>query len=657
MTTGEPETQSLTDAEAVDRAILPRTRLLSTVAMTQTAAKEGAGAREPGRSLALSPAAPIVGPRETAEPAFKGWRRDVEEDSFATTAWTDVVDRSLHASLAYFTAGLSPAALGSAYLDWATHLAASPGKQAQLAVKAARKTVRLARWAAQCAMEGGTSEPCIEPLPQDHRFVGEAWQSWPYNLLYQSFLLQQQWWHNATTSVRGVTTQHENVVDFMSRQVLDMVSPFNYLPTNPELMQQTMREGGWNLVRGARNFVEDWTRAINEKKPVGAEAFEVGKNVAVTPGKVVFRNRLIEVIQYAPTTPKTRPEPVLIVPAWIMKYYILDLSPANSLVKYLVDQGFTVFMISWKNPDPEDRDLGMEDYRKLGVMAALDAVTAIVPDERVHTVGYCIGGTLLSIAAAAMARDGDERLKSVTLFAAQTDFNEAGELMLFINESQIAFLEDMMWEKGYLDAKQMAGAFQLLRSNDLIWSKLVREYLMGERQKMSDLMAWNADATRMPYRMHSEYLRRLFLNDELAEGHYLVDGKPVALTDIRVPIFVVGTTRDHVAPWRSVFKIHLLTEAEVTFLLTSGGHNAGIVSPPSRDGASFQVATRAFGEHYHDPDAWTAAAPRKHGSWWPEWLGWLNARSGEAGAPPPMGAPERGYAPHADAPGLYVLQQ
>jgi polyhydroxyalkanoate synthase len=653
MTAGEPETSALTDAVAA----VPRTRVLPALATTETPANESGEALQPRRFVASSPPPPVRAPSPSPDRPEKGRGRDLEEESFAATSWSDVIDRSLHASLANFTLGLSPAALGSAYLDWATHLTASPGKQAQLAVKASRKALRLARHAAQCALEGGTSEPCIEPLPQDHRFVGEAWQRWPYNLLYQSFLLQQQWWHNATTSVRGVTAQHENVVDFMSRQMLDTVSPFNYLLTNPELMQQTMREGGWNLVRGARNFVEDWTRAINHKKPVGAEAFEVGKNVAVTPGKVVFRNRLIELVQYAPTTAKTRPESVLIVPAWIMKYYILDLSPANSLVKYLVDQGFTVFMISWKNPDAEDRDLGMEDYRELGVMAALDAVTAIVPESKVHTVGYCIGGTLLSIAAAAMARDGDERLNSVTLFAAQTDFDEAGELMLFINESQIAFLEDMMWEKGYLDAKQMAGAFQLLRSNDLIWSKLVRDYLMGERQEMNDLMAWNADATRMPYRMHSEYLRRLFLNDELAEGHYLVGGKPVALSDIRVPMFVVGTTRDHVAPWRSVFKIHLLTEGEVTFLLTSGGHNAGIVSPPTRDGASYQVATRAFGGHYHDPDAWTAAAPRKHGSWWPEWLAWLNARSGEAGAPPPMGAREKGYAPLADAPGLYVLQQ
>ncbi|BDV38001.1 poly-beta-hydroxybutyrate polymerase [Methylocystis bryophila] len=584
-------------------------------------------------------------------------RREPEEDPFATTAFSEAIDRSLHASFAYFTAGISPAALGSAYLDWATHLAASPGKQAELAVKAARKGARFAHYAWRCAFEGGACEPCIEPLPQDHRFVGEAWRRWPYNLLYQGFLLQQQWWHNATTSVRGVTTQHENVVDFMSRQMLDTVSPFNYLLTNPELIEQTLRQGGWNLVRGAHNFLEDWTHAINGEKPVGAEDFEVGKNIAVTPGKVVYRNRLIELIQYAPTTEKTRPEPVLIVPAWIMKYYILDLSPENSLVKYLVDQGFTVFMISWKNPDPQDRDLGMEDYRKLGVMAALDAVTAILPESKVHTVGYCLGGTLLSIAAAAMARDGDERLGSMTLLAAQTDFNEAGELMLFINESQIAFLEDMMWEKGYLDAKQMAGAFQLLRSNDLIWSKLVREYLMGERQKMSDLTAWNADATRMPYRMHSEYLRRLFLLDELAEGHYLAGGNPVALTDIRIPIFVVATTRDHVAPWRSVFKIHLLTEGEVTFLLTSGGHNVGIVSPPTRDIASYQVATRELGGNYHDPDAWTAAAPKKPGSWWPEWLHWLEARSGQASAPPAMGAADEGYAPLADAPGFYVLQQ
>jgi polyhydroxyalkanoate synthase subunit PhaC len=558
--------------------------------------------------------------------------------------------------MARFTLGLSPAALAASYLDWATHLASSPGKQMQLVQKGVRKLFRLTQHACQCALRG-TTQSCIEPLPQDRRFAGEAWQEWPYNLIYQSFLLQQQWWHNATTGVRGVTKQHENAVAFASRQILDLCAPSNFLLTNPELQQRTIRQGGMNLVRGAQNLIEDWERAISGKKPVGTDAFQVGRDVAVTPGKVIFRNRLIELIQYAPSTEQVRPEPVLIVPAWIMKYYILDLSPQNSLVKYLTDQGFTVFMISWRNPEPEDRDLGMDDYRTLGVMAALDAVSAVVPDRPVHAVGYCIGGTLLAIAAAAMARDGDERLRSLSFLAAQTDFHEAGELMLFINESQLTFLEDMMWEQGFLDSRQMAGAFQILRSNDLIWSRNLREYLMGERGEMFDLMAWNADATRMPYRMHSEYLRRLYLNNDLAEGRYQVEGKSIALTDIRGPIFMVGTTRDHVAPWRSVHKIHLLADTEVTFLLTVGGHNAGIVSEPGRNGRGYQVMTTSHADRYLDPDEWAATAPRKDGSWWPEWLAWLTTRSGEPAPPPGMGAPEAGYASLADAPGSYVLQQ
>jgi poly[(R)-3-hydroxyalkanoate] polymerase subunit PhaC len=372
---------------------------------------------------------------------------------------------------------------------------------------------------------------------------------------------------------------------------------------------------------------------------------------------VVYRNRLIELIQYAPAGDRVRPEPVLIVPAWIMKYYILDLSPQNSLVKYLTQQGFTVFMISWKNPGPDERDLGMEDYRTLGPMAALHAIAAIVPDRKIHAVGYCLGGTLMAIAAAAMARESDDRLQSLTLLAAETDFTEAGELMLFVNEGQLAFLDDMMWEQGFLDTRQMAGAFQILRSNDLVWSYMIRNYLMGEREPMIDLMAWNADATRMPYRMHSQYLRRLFLDNDLAEGRFEAAGKPVALTDIRVPIFAVGTERDHVAPWHSTYKIHLLTDTEVTYLLTTGGHNAGIVSEPQRPGRSFSVMTKSASDRYVDPATWLALASRKPGSWWPEWAGWLHARSGESVAPPAVGAVAADLAPLGDAPGSYVLQE
>ncbi len=582
-----------------------------------------------------------------------------ERDSYAVTALADIMDRSLHAAAARFTAGLSPAALAHAHLDWATYLAFSPGKRLQLIEKAVRKGIRFLNYACQCALHGandGAPPTCIEPLPQDRRFTTEAWQKWPYNFIYQSFLLHQQWWHNATTGIRGVTKEHERIVEFASRQVLDMFSPSNFLPTNPEVLQRTMRTGGMNLLNGWQNLIEDWERAISGKKPVGAEAFAVGRNVAVTPGKVIYRNRLIELIQYAPRTETVRPEPVLIIPAWIMKYYILDLSPHNSLVRYLTDQGFTVFMVSWKNPGPEDRDLDLDDYRTLGLMAALRAIDAVAPRQKVHAVGYCLGGTLLAIAAAAIARDGDERLKSITLLAAQTDFTDAGELMLFINEGQLAFLEDMMWEQGFLDTTQMAGTFQMLRSNDLVWSRGVREYLMGERPPMTDLMAWNADATRMPYRMHANYLRRLFLNNDLAEGRLSVDGKPIALTDIRAPIFAVGTVRDHVAPWRSTYKIHLVTDTDVTYLLASGGHNAGIVSEPGRQGRSFQVMTKRSVDYYVDPETYAAETPRKDGSWWPEWIAWLAGHSGVPANPPPIGAAAAGYVPLCEAPGAYVLQ-
>ncbi|WP_244614817.1 PHA/PHB synthase family protein [Pukyongiella litopenaei] len=563
----------------------------------------------------------------------------------------EFLDRELKAALAKLTNGLSPAALAGAYLDWLVHLATSPGKQVELSEKAFRKWMRLSRYAANCAVNSGGTGSCVEPLPQDRRFRGKAWGKWPYNVIYQSFLLNQQWWHNATTGVRGTIRQHENVMEFATRQLLDMFSPSNYLLTNPEVQEKTLKEGGLNLVRGFRNWLDDLDRLQNGKPPAGAESFRPGHEVATTPGKVVYRNHLIELIQYTPTTDEVRPEPILMVPAWIMKFYILDLSPENSMVKFLVDQGYTVFMISWRNPGAEDRDLGMDDYRKMGVMDAIGAVQGIVPEKKIHGVGYCLGGTLLSIAAAAIGRDGGDPFASLSYFASQIDFTEPGELQLFINESQLTFLEDMMWDQGYLDSSQMSGAFQMIGSADLVWSRIIRSYLMGDEPAMFDLLAWNADGTRMPFRMHSEYLRSLYLNNELTEGRFVVQGRPISVTDIRVPVFSVGTVKDHVAPWHSVYKMHLYLDTDLTFVLTSGGHNAGIVSEPGHKNRSYQIATTRHDDHYIDPESWAAQTPKKDGSWWPEWVSWLEERSGEPVSPPVIGNAL------ADAPGIYVHQK
>ena len=566
------------------------------------------------------------------------------------------LDRLFNANLANATGGLDPRVIPLSFLDWWVKLMWSPGTHARLTEKVLRKWIRLALYAGHSLVDPETPV-AIEPLPRDRRFRAAAWQQWPYNVMSQSFLLTQQWWANASTGVPALSQRRKNIVDFVTRQVLDMASPANFPFTNPEVIQATLREGGANFVRGWANGFDDWRRLTSGQKPAGAERFEPGRDVAITPGKVVCRNHLMELIQYAPSTAEVHAEPLLIVPAWIMKYYILDLSPNNSLVKYLVDQGYTVFMISWRNPTHEDRDLRIDDYRRLGILAALDAIGEIQPDRQVHAVGYWLGGTLLSIAAAAMARDSDTRLKSMTLLAAQTDFTEAGELMLFVNEEQVSFLESMMWDRGILDARQMANAFQLLRSNDLIWSRMVREYLLGERRPLNDLMAWNADQTRMPYRMHSEYLRKLFLNNDLAAGRYRVDGRTIAVSDIHVPIFAVGTVKDHVAPWKSVFKINLLANSqEVTFLLTSGGHNAGIVSEPGHPRRTFQMESRQGGEAFKDAATWEETTPRQSGSWWPAWESWLSAHSSGLSDPPSIGAPTAGYPPTEDAPGRYVLQ-
>ncbi len=567
---------------------------------------------------------------------------------------TSRLDAEFHAALARVNLSISPASVLLAWADWATHLAGSPGKQIELVRLALSQAGQLAMFPRNCLLAGGGGAPAGAPEP-DRRFAAPQWQVWPFNLLYRSFLLTEQWWDAATHGVSGVEKHHENVTAFIARQVLDIFSPGNQLATNPVVLDRTARAGGANLAQGARKLLEDLKRFAAGEAPAGTDQFVAGRNVAVTPGKVVLRNRLMELIQYAPTTATVHPEPVLIVPAWIMKYYILDLSPQNSLVKYLVDAGHTVFCISWKNPGADDRDLGMDDYVDLGFHAALDAVEAIVPGRKVHATGYCLGGTLLAIAAAAMARDHDARLASISMFAAQTDFCEPGELGLFIDESEVSMLEAQMAKTGYLGTGQMAGAFQMLRSYDLLWSRLVSQYLLGDTTPLNDLMAWNADATRLPAKMHSEYLRRLFLDDDLSEGRYPVHGKPVALSDLALPVFALGTVTDHVAPWRSVYKLHHLTSTEITFVLTSGGHNAGIVSPPGHPHRHYQILKRDAGGNYVAPDDWLATATDVPGSWWPAWQAWLAARSGAPVPPPRLGA--AGYRAIADAPGTYVLER
>lgn len=494
-----------------------------------------------------------------------------------------------------------------------------------------------------------------EPSPtNDRRFNDPAWDQWPYNLFRSSFLIQSKWWEQATQGVWGVDPQHERLLAFGAKQWLEMVSPTNSALFNPVVLKKTIEEQGANLARGMSNFLDDLRRQLSGEPPAGTENFVVGRDVAVTEGKVVLRNQLIELIQYTPTTAKVHPEPILIIPAWIMKYYVLDLSPHNSLIRYLVAQGHTVFCISWKNPDASDRDLGMDEYLEFGLRAALDAVTSIVPEQGIHAAGYCLGGTLLSIGASAMARDGDTRLASVSLLAAQTDFSEPGELGLLINQSQVALLEASMAQTGYLSSSQMSGAFQLLRAYDLVWSRMIDEYVLGDRRPMTDLMAWNADGTRLPAKMHSQYLRRLYLNNDLSAGRYPVLGRPVSVGNITVPMFCVGTASDHIAPWRSVYKLHLLSSAELTFVLTTGGHNGGIVSEPGRGKRQYQIHTRAVNEGYMAPDEWQATAQTHLDSWWPAWSAWLRERSGEGVAPPLMGAESRGYPTICDAPGKYV---
>jgi polyhydroxyalkanoate synthase len=594
-------------------------------------------------------------------------------------ASAQALDAAFHAQLAKTTLGLSPIALALAYTDWALHLATSPGQQMLLAQRA----VALSQQALASSWQRQISAPTDTPAAPDNdpRFSDPAWRRWPFSAMTESFKASNAWWHEAA-QVEGVSAHHRQMIDFFTRQGLDALSPSNFARSNPEVLKKAHESLGQSRLKGYQNLLSDWLDQPGHKQPAAdasntlkALAFKVGKDVAVTPGKVVFRNHLIELIEYTASTASVYPEPLLIVPSCIMKYYILDLSPGNSMVRYLVSQGHTVFMMSWRNPDASDRELGMQDYLQTGVMAAMAAVKSLTGAARLHALGYCLGGTFLAIVAAALGRrkpqaqhrgqgknahrrhddsvalDCVPELATVTLLAAQTDFSEPGELGVFIDDDQLATLRESMARTGYLSGQQMAGSFQFLNSRDLVWSHNTRRYLLGQDDVGNDMMSWNADLTRLPERMHNEYLSSLFLNNALAAGHYRVGGVGVALMDIRAPLLVVGTARDHVSPWQSVYKIHLLTDTQTTFILAAGGHNAGIVSEPGHARRSYQMDCVEKGHTWVAPDQWVAKAPVIEGSWWQAMHAWLQERSGQP-VPAPVIKPASIL---GDAPGQNVL--
>ena len=577
------------------------------------------------------------------------WAKSPESDESPTRH----LDRLAHTAMTPLVGEISPVSMLLAMADWALHLGISPGRQLELAALAAKLSK-------DTFSTQSTDAEHPDIVDDDPRFRDAAWAAWPFSQLRSGFRNTEAFWREAAR-VPGMTARHADMTQFFAKQWLGMMAPANWLATNPVVLRDVAESNGTHLLKGAQNLMSDMTGLPSAEDIAQAQRFRVGRDVAITPGHVVYRNRLIELIRYDAQTEKVYPEPILIIPPWIMKYYILDLSPHNSMVRYLVAQGHTVYVMSWLNPDESDHDLSMDDYLRLGVLDALRAVGS--HSERqvgLHAMGYCLGGTLLAIAAAALAREGcvanaDDlpALKSLTLLAAQTDFSEPGELGLFIDESQIGFLDNITRGKGYLTGKQMAGSFQFLHSRDLFWTRRMHEYLMGEREQRNDLMAWNADTTRLPARMHHEYLTSLYLHNELANSAYRVEGRVVSLADIHKPVFMVGTQRDHVSPWQSIYKLHYLCDAEITFVLTSGGHNAGIISEPGHPNRSYQINTRAAEGAWVEPGYWAAQASKHEGSWWPDWQQWLARRSGRK--QPAKAIPKAKIL--CKAPGSYVMQR
>jgi polyhydroxyalkanoate synthase subunit PhaC len=528
---------------------------------------------------------------------------------------------------------------------------ADPQRTVELQNRLGRAYLEL--WASAVKrLAGEEAPPIARPAPGDKRFADPEWtQNQFFDFLKQAYLLTAGWADTLVRDAADLKPHTRQKAEFYMRQITNALSPTNFVLTNPELLRETLTSNADNLVRGMHMLAEDLRAGGGHLKIRQSDAsmFEVGRNLAVTPGKVIYQNELMQLIQYAPSTETVLKRPLLIVPPWINKYYVLDLTPEKSFIKWCVDQGLTVFCISWVNPDTRLAEKSFDDYMEQGPLAALDAIKQATGEDKVHGIGYCVGGTLLAITLAAMAARNDERIASATLFASQVDFTYAGDLKVFVDEEQVAALEKRMAEHGYLESRSMATVFNLLRSNDLLWPYVINNYLKGKAPFPFDLLYWNSDATRMPAANHSFYLRNCYLENKLAKGKMVLGNTPIDLKAVKVPIYNLATREDHIAPAKSVMFGSRLFGGDVKFVVSGSGHIAGVINPPAKQKYQFWTGPKPRNA---DIDGWLAKAKEHPGSWWPDWLVWLTRQSPtEVPARIPGGGALR---PIEDAPGSYV---
>ena len=528
---------------------------------------------------------------------------------------------------------------------------ADPQRSVELQTRLGKSYLEL--WAvAARRLAGESADPIATPDPRDKRFADPEWSSNQFfDFLKQLYLLTTDWANRLVREANGLDPHTRQKAEFYIRQITNALSPSNFLLTNPELLRTTLDTSAQNLVDGMRMLAEDIAAGDGSLRIRQSDSamFEVGRNLAITPGKVIYQNDLMQLIQYAPATEQVLRRPLLIVPPWINKFYILDLTPEKSFIKWCVDQGLTVFVISWVNPDKRHEHKDFADYMREGPLAALDAIAQATGERDATAIGYCVGGTLLAMTLADMAARGDQRISSATFFAAQTDFTHAGDLKVFVDEQQIAALEHHMRERGYLEGKSMANAFNLLRSNDLIWPYVINNYLKGKAPFPFDLLYWNSDATRMPAANHSLYLRSCYLDNRLARGTMDIDGTRLDLKKVKIPVYNLATREDHIAPAKSVFVGSSLFGGPMRYVLAGSGHIAGVVNPPDKNKYQYWTGGKPRGA---DLDRWIAAATEHPGSWWPDWISWIKEQDGTQ---VPARAPGGGRLNAIeDAPGSYV---